>query len=153
YNLIALAEREHRRRIGSRADELLDQCPKHLRGWEWHYLKRLPFAHFPPLPHDTYVIRVAFSPNGSQLASGDLRGNVKIWDAQKGKVLHSFRTHAKRVWALAFSPNGKYLATGARQDRQVKIWDASTGKFLHTLSGHTDGMVGFAFSPDGKRLG
>ena len=26
------------------AEELLEQCPPDLRGWEWHYLKRLPFA-------------------------------------------------------------------------------------------------------------
>src|SRR5262249_39157187 len=60
YQRIASAKHELTRRIGSRADELLDQCPERLRGWEWHYLKRLPFVHFPTLPHDTYVIRLAF---------------------------------------------------------------------------------------------
>src|SRR6516162_4794348 len=51
YQRIASAKHELTRRIGSRADELLDQCPEHLRGWEWHYLKRLPFANFPTLRH------------------------------------------------------------------------------------------------------
>src|SRR5262249_20324715 len=69
YELIASAKHELARRIGSRADELLDQCPLYLRGWEWHYLKRLPFANFRPLRHDTLVIRLAFSPDGSYLAS------------------------------------------------------------------------------------
>jgi WD40 repeat protein len=153
YGLIALAEREHKRRIGSRADELLDQCPRHLRGWEWHYLKRRPFAHFPPLQHDAFVIRVAFSPDGSYLASGDLAGNVTVWDARTGDKRHTLRAHARRVWALAFSPDGRRLATGGREDRVARVWDASTGQLLHNLAGHTDGVEGLGFSPDGKRLG
>jgi WD40 repeat protein len=153
YQRIASAKHELTRRIGSRADELLDQCPEHLRGWEWHYLKRLPFANFPTLRHETLVIRVAFSPVGSHLASGDGSGNVKIWDALTGKKLHFFPAHTNRVWALAFSPDGKYLATGDWEEFQVRVWDVSNGQLRHTLLGHTGGITGFAFSPDGKRLG
>jgi WD40 repeat protein/tRNA A-37 threonylcarbamoyl transferase component Bud32 len=157
YQLIARVKYEHARRIGSRADELLDQCPPRLRGWEWHYLKRLPFAHFPTLSHDTLVIRVAFSPDGSQLASGDLHGNVKIWDARTGKELRTLHAHDRQIWALAFSPNGR-LATGSQEDRSqedrgVKVWDVSTGDLLHTLPGHFDRIEGLVFSPDGRRLG
>jgi WD40 repeat protein len=153
YERIALAERELRRRIGSRAEELLDQCPERLRGWEWHYLKRLPFAHFQPLRHETYVIRVAFSPDGSRLASGDLAGNVKVWDARTGKKLHFFHAHDRQIWALAFSPDGRRLATGSQEDCGVKVWEVSTGRLLHPFSGHTDRIEGLVFSPDGQRLG
>jgi WD40 repeat protein/tRNA A-37 threonylcarbamoyl transferase component Bud32 len=153
YERIALAERELKRRIGSRADELLDQCPRRLRGWEWHYLKRLPFAHFPTLRHETYVIRVAFSPNGSHLASGDLNGNVKIWDARTGDELRTLHAHDRQIWALAFSPDGRRLATGSQEDHGVKVWDVSTGELLHTFLGHTDRIEGLVFSPDGQRLG
>jgi WD40 repeat protein len=153
YTLIGLAERELKRRIGSRADELLDQCPPHLRGWEWHYLKRFPLAHFPTLRHETLVIRVAFSPDGRHLASGDLDGNVTVWDARTGDEVRILRAHDRRVWALAFSPEGQYLATGGREDRRVKVWDVSTGQLLHDLANHTDGIQGLVFSPDGKRLG
>src|SRR4051794_6381970 len=38
---IALSDREWSANNLSRAVELLDQCPTDLRGWEWHYLKRL----------------------------------------------------------------------------------------------------------------
>ena len=31
------------------AEEMLEQCPCTLRGWEWHYLKRLPFADCPAI--------------------------------------------------------------------------------------------------------
>jgi WD40 repeat protein len=154
YERIALAEREIKRRIGSRADELLDLCPKHLRGWEWHYLKRLPFANFPTRHHGTLARMVAFSPDGRHLASGDLDGEVKIWDARTGDQRHTFRAHDGAIMALAFSPDGKCLATGTRYGQDsVKVWDVSTGRLLHTLAGHANGIEGLAFSPDGERLG
>jgi WD40 repeat protein len=152
YERIALAERELKRGFGSRADELLEQCPSRLRGWEWHYLKRLPFAHFPPRSHDSFVIRVAFSPDGAHLASGDLNGNVKIWDARKGKEPQCIRAHDRQIWALAFSPNGRRLATGSREVHGVKVWDVSTRRLLCSFSGHTDRIEGLVFSPDGQRL-
>ena len=37
---IALAGRELAAGNVGRAEELLDDCPEHLRGWEWHFLKR-----------------------------------------------------------------------------------------------------------------
>src|SRR5439155_22109482 len=38
---IALAERELTAKNPGRAEELLDECPALLRGWEWDYFKRL----------------------------------------------------------------------------------------------------------------
>lgn len=38
---IQLADRELAADNAGRAKELLDACPVALRGWEWHYLKRI----------------------------------------------------------------------------------------------------------------
>jgi len=159
---IALAESELKRRVGSRADELLDQCPERLRGWEWHYLKRLPFAHFPTLEHDPFVTGVAFSADGMQLAVGDLAGNVTVWDAQTGQKRCTLTGRAQAVAAvpggygalvrsLVFSPDGKYLAAGGHSNL-VTWWNLSTGQLLPSFSGHTSWVVGLVFSPDGRRL-
>jgi serine/threonine protein kinase len=40
FNRIALADLSLSAGNVGRAEELLDECPEHLRGWEWHYLKR-----------------------------------------------------------------------------------------------------------------
>jgi WD40 repeat protein len=153
YKRIALVPLERMRRIGSRADELLDQCPERLRGWEWHYLKRFPFANFPALRHDTIVARVAFSPDGLRLASGELNGNVTLWDARTGIKLHTFQAHDHQILALAFSPDGSLLASAARQDRRVKVWNVASGELVHELANHTDSIHALVFSPDGKCLG
>src|SRR5207245_3268213 len=48
YHRIALAEREWSANNLSRVEQLLDACPPDLRGWEWHYLKRLRLESIPP---------------------------------------------------------------------------------------------------------
>src|SRR5262249_52483404 len=51
------------------AEELLAECPEHLRGWEWHFLKRQRYDGEPtPLIHSATVDNVAFSPDGRWLA-------------------------------------------------------------------------------------
>src|SRR5439155_13114778 len=96
------------------------------RGWEWHYLKRLPFAGVSKLPHDDIVNRVAWSPDGRLLASASLKGWVKVWDARTGGMVFPRLQAQKRfVRGLAFSPDGRLLATGGEDDT-IKLWDVGT---------------------------
>jgi hypothetical protein len=64
YQRIALADREWSANNLGRVEHLLDACPPDLRGWEWHYLKRLRLQSMPPLRHPTAVFSAAFSPDG-----------------------------------------------------------------------------------------
>src|SRR5207247_2647819 len=49
FHRIALAEREWSANNLAGAEQLLDACPVDLRGWEWHYLKRLRLGGLQPL--------------------------------------------------------------------------------------------------------
>jgi hypothetical protein len=71
------------------------------------------------------VQSVAFSPDGSRLASGgyDGDGTVRVWDAAGGKELLALRGHAFGVWSVAFSPDGRRLAS-ADGDGTVRVWDS-----------------------------
>src|SRR5207245_1387076 len=64
YRSIALAEREWSANNMDRVEQLLEECPADLRGWEWHYLKRLQHQTLQPLRHDSIVFGVAYSPTG-----------------------------------------------------------------------------------------
>jgi hypothetical protein len=113
FNRIALAAQEMSANQVGRAEELLDKCPTHLRGWEWHYLKRLRYGGLDPLQH-TFVARgVTFSPDGQHVAAGADDGTVKIWDATTQKVLRTLQGHTGRVKCLAYSPDGQHLATAS----------------------------------------
>jgi WD40 repeat protein/serine/threonine protein kinase len=153
FQRIALAEREWFANNLSRMQQLLEGCPEDLRGWEWHYLRRLRQKGLPPLPHASAVLCAAFSPDGRRIASSDQGGVVKVWDAWTGKELLSFQAHANHARRVAFSPDGQRLAS-ASWDGTAKVWDAQTGRLIHTLKvrGGAGNAQLVAFSPDGQYL-
>src|SRR5262249_33978121 len=64
YQRMALAEREWSANNLSRMEALLEECPPDLRGWEWHYLKRLRYSTLRPLRHQSPVYSGAVRPDG-----------------------------------------------------------------------------------------
>jgi WD40 repeat protein/serine/threonine protein kinase len=151
YQNIALAEREWSANNLGRMAQLLEECPADLRGWEWHYLKRLRYKTFLPLRHDTMPFCVAYSPTGQCLASASQDGVINVWDAHTGQALWTFPTGQKQVFSVAFSPDGQRLAS-AGSDGSVKIWNVQDGKQLDGWHAHTGPVRCVAFSPDGRRL-
>jgi WD40 repeat protein len=97
------------------------------------------------------VYRVAFSPDGTRLATASLDRTAKVWDAASGEELLRLYGHTNRVLGIAFSPDGTRLAT-ASMDRTAKVWDAASGQELLSLYGHTNSLDGIAYSLDGTRL-
>jgi eukaryotic-like serine/threonine-protein kinase len=150
FQRIARAEREWSINNLTRAEQLLEECPADLRGWEWHYLRRLRLGNLTRLRHNGPAISVAISPDGRWLASGDTRGIVKLWDTITWKEVHSLDAHAGQVNGLSFSPDGRRLAS-ASLDKTVRVWDIGTWKQLTTFREHGE-VDCLAFSPDGHRL-
>src|SRR5207248_3329653 len=76
---------------------------------------------------------------------------AKVWDAQSGQELLTFKGHTGVVASVMFSSDGTRLGSAAL-DGTVKVWDATATQEARILSGLTDYVHGVAFSPDGKRL-
>jgi WD40 repeat protein/serine/threonine protein kinase len=154
FQRIGLAEREVETGNVGRAEELLDECPVALRGWEWHYLKRRgrqePFAF---RAHPALVTTVAISPDGKTVASASMAlglGEIRIWERATGKQLHRLLGHLGPIGRVTFSPDGKLLASTGT-DRTLRVWDASTGESVRRLPEPGGGNC-VAYSPDGKFL-
>jgi WD40 repeat protein len=94
---------------------------------------------------------VAYSPDGTRLATAGVDGTARLWDASTGGLLEVFRGHRARISSVAFSPDGTRLATGS-DDFTARLWDTSTGQEIRTLVGHTLRVWRVAFSPDGVHL-
>ena len=98
------------------------------------------------------VNSMAFSPDGTTLATGHYDGSVNLWDFRTGERLLSFAAD-EVIQSLAFSPDGRIIATGGSfANSFVRLWSAGTGELLRTLEGHSGGVTNLLFSPNSKYL-
>src|SRR5262249_48204728 len=84
-NQIALAQREIENNEFGRAVYVLDDCQWDLRGWEWHYLRRVAGLVGCAEDHTSSAHGVCFSPDGLSLAGASVDRTVRVWDAGTGQ--------------------------------------------------------------------
>jgi len=94
---------------------------------------------------------VAFSPDGTLLASAYSNGTVWLWNPATGRGMAATTPSAASVDSVAFSPDGKLLA-GAYSDGTIRLWDPATGHGTVLLASSPASADSVAFSPDGKLL-
>jgi len=119
----------------NRVAETLHLCPPPLRGWEWHYLRRLCRLERKVLSgHAGPVKAIQYSPDGRLLATTSKDGTIRTWDVETGKPLRSWPSGSRFTHSVCFSGDGRLLIT-ASQEEDVTVWDVANGKPLQRLPG------------------
>ena len=98
--------------------------------------------------HSKSIAALAYSPDGTQLASGSFDNTIRLWDTATGAMQSTLDGIA--ITALSYSPNGRQLAS--KSHYTVQLWNPTVGAKSHTLEGHSARVWAFMFSPDGKEL-
>ncbi len=92
---------------------------------------------------------VTFSPDSTQIATGNWDGIATLWDVATGTEIVAFK-NTDYVSSVAFSPDGTLLAAGTRNGNAT-LWDIDTGEARWTIP-HNDSVSSVDFSQDGLLL-
>ena len=102
--------------------------------------------------HTTMVWSIAFSPDGSILASGDNDGVIKIWDIESGKCLTTLRNNSSAIGALIFKSDDTLQSFDS--DENNVVWNVKKGAVEYSLKTvpdqrHTNWTKAMGFNQDG----
>jgi WD40 repeat protein len=74
-----------------------------------------------------HVNTCSYDPQGRWIASGDLAGNITLWNAADGKKIRALSGHTRAVHRLRFSPDGARLVSSS-EDGTLRIWNPEAAR-------------------------
>lgn len=101
--------------------------------------------------HSKAVYDLAFSPDGTRLASASHDMTVRVWDVPAQAEMVTLNGHTDLVVAVTWSPAGEVIASGS-YDGTIRVWNPAAGEALHVLDAGGGWVDDLAFGPDGVTL-
>jgi WD40 repeat protein/DNA-binding SARP family transcriptional activator len=103
--------------------------------------------------HDGDVNDVAFSADGTKLATAGDDGWLKVWNPSTGALLSSLSAEGS-VWGPSFSADGSFVAAAwGREDSPqatVRVLDLTSETQVSAI--YAEGAIDTSISPDGRRI-
>jgi WD40 repeat protein len=112
-----------------------------IRIWDWQTGMEITALQ----GHTNIITDLAWSPDGTKLASSSWDYKVKVWDFATGNELNSF-THGSWVRAVAWSPDSRFLYSGG-DDSSIKVWQVALGELSAEFK-TSDNVMSLAAAPE-----
>eukprot|EP00798_Chlamydomonas_sp_ICE-L_P015895 gene15895-22029_t len=96
---------------------------------------------YQPQGHRNWVLVVSWSPDAKYIVSGDMDGNLWLWNPKTGEPFGQCQGHKKWITSIAWEPAHKAtpcarFVTGSR-DNNIRVWNAMTRQCIFSMSNHT----------------
>ncbi|HKP92964.1 MAG TPA: BACON domain-containing carbohydrate-binding protein [Chthoniobacterales bacterium] len=102
--------------------------------------------------HIDAVNTVAFSHDGTVLASGSMDRKIKLWRVTDRSLLRTMGGN-EFILGVTFSPDDQLLASaGGYSTNEIKIWRLSDGENTSIIDDNLGATNAIAYSPDGQFL-
>jgi WD40 repeat protein len=135
-----------------------------LRGFEWHYLRRLLHGELLTFKAHGRVIDIAFLPDGLRLLTAGTEqphhvieaksavGQIRLWDAKTGKALDfTLKGLGDTARTVGLSKDGTHVAA-AWDDGLIRYWDQISGEPIVLPESGKRSAYRIRFAPDGRHL-
>jgi WD40 repeat protein len=100
--------------------------------------------------HESRAWWVAWSRDGSQLASSSEDRTIRFWEMPSGHFRRAIKTEVPAT-AFAWSGDGKTLVS-AHPDGLLRFWNVDKGVLTTTRAGHAGAVAAVVYSPDERLL-
>jgi hypothetical protein len=94
---------------------------------------------------------MALSPDGRTVLSGEINGQVILWDAETGQEIYLLNGHRETITGVAFAQDNR-TALSSSEDGNIIVWNLNTGDEVRHFDG-IDGIIsGIQVSADGQTV-
>ncbi len=101
--------------------------------------------------HRDFVNHIAFSQDGSRMASASINGNIRVWSTKSRKLYRSYTEHNGPLTGLLFSDGNTRLISSSN-DHRIRFWNTRRRRSEKILKIKSGNIASLAFSPASDRL-
>ena len=96
--------------------------------------------------------RIAWSPEGTEIASTNAFGLVQVRDTASGRIMSTFKGDFLKVLSLAWLPDNALLIAAQATDKTVQVWNVLTDRPLLITPPLQGKATTATCSPDGSQV-